>query len=243
MKKILSFMLALLMLALPVSQMASCSPPPLEEVYDRLVWLIENSRPVNEIVYGDGLVSMQDLSGEELEYDSWFEGLDKYAYYYEIPASYRDEDGNLIEQFSSIAQIKEAVEKVYSDKYVEEIYDYIFTDDFAGGKRAKYLEIDYGKDEDSDETLSGGEEIKKTFCKYHGNTKNYITSEKPHTVYKYDTMKIIDPSTDTYIVISIQGYNENYLDPSTGEITTGWHEVQLRFVKEHGEWFLDSPSY
>ena len=102
MKKILSLVLALLMLALPVSQMASCSPPPLEEVYDRLVWLIENSRPVNEIVYGDGLVSMQDLSGEELEYDSWFEGLDKYTYYFEIPASYIDDDGNLLSSFRAL---------------------------------------------------------------------------------------------------------------------------------------------
>jgi hypothetical protein len=56
-------------------------------------------------------------------------------------------------------------------------------------------------------------------------------------------MKIIDPSTDTYLVVSIRGYNENYLDPATAEIKTGWHEVQLRFVKENGEWFLDSPSY
>lgn len=243
MKKILSLFIALLMLILPISQMASCSPPPLEEVYDRLVWLIENSRHVNEIVYGDGLVSMQDLSGEKVEYDSWFEGLDKYAYYFEIPASYRDENGNLVEQPSSIAEIKDAIEKVYSDKYVEEIYDNIFADDFAGGKHAKYLEIDFGKDEDSDETAPEGEEIKKTFCKYHGNVKNYITSENPHTVYDYETMKIIDPSTDTYLVVSIQGYNENYLDPATAEIKTGWHEVQLRFVKENGEWFLDSPSY
>ena len=242
MKKIISFALALFLLALPLCQMLSCAPPPLEDVKDRLVQLIKDSYLVNEIVYGDGLSSMHDISGEDDNYNSWFEGEDKYAYYSEIPASYRNENGELIEQFSSIAQIKEAIEGVYSNKYTTEIYSDIFTDDYAGGKRAKYLEIDFSDPNGELEDTGDGEK-RLTFCKYHGDINIFITEENPQTVYNYDTIKIIDPSTDSYIVISIQGYNEKYLNPKTGEIESGWHEVQLRFVKENGNWYLDSPSY
>ena len=66
----------------------------------------------------------------------------------------------------------------------------------------------------------------------YNQAKNYI---KVQRVYDYSTLKIVRPSNDTYMNVTV----DTHLEGET-EIL----EVTLRFVKgTDGEWYLDSPTY
>ena len=229
-KQIISIILAAIFLFLSCACLVSCAPPELAEVKDRLVWLIETAKPINDVLYGDGLLSVYDIYGFDDEYNSWFEGEDHYFYYSEIVESYRDENGDIVEQkYDSVQSIKDDAAKVYSSSYMQKINQTFFIDDYEGGHRAKYFEV----------TDDGGE---KRFCKYN-YSEPYITEENPATIYDYDTMEIVVPSSGTTLIVELQGYNEKYFDPETGDIGSGWHKVTLQFILEGGQWFLDGPSY
>lgn len=234
MKKVL---LSLIIIATLLAFLPSCSPPPqLSEVYDRLVYLLDGSRGVNDIFFGEGLVSYNDLGGiyDDDEYNSTLEGTNIYMYYSEVLKSYKTADGKEISQYESVDEIKAEAEKYYSSSYLRKVYPKLFVDDYYGenglGSRAKYLEI---KDEDTGVT---------TFCEYIYHDP-VITAENPATVYDYTTMKIVEPSSGDTLIVEIRGYNAKFYDPETGKLGSGWHTVSLQFVLEDGQWFLDGPSY
>lgn len=235
-KKIFAFFITVITV-LNIFALASCSPPPeLYEVYDRLVYLLEGSRPVNEIFFGEGLVSYNDNGGlyDDDEYNSTLEGTDIYMYYTEVLPSYKTADGKEITQYRSVNEIKAEAEKYYSSSYLNKVYPKLFVDDYYGdqglGTRAKYLEI---KNEETGKT---------TFCEYVYHSP-VLTEENPATVYNYETMKIVEPSSGDTLIVEIQGYNKKYFDPESGEMKSGWHTVTLQFIIENGQWFLDGPSY
>jgi len=253
-KRIISLIIAAVLLLGAMPLVSSCSPPPeLSEVYDRLVYLLDGAEAVNDIFYGEGLVSYNDygfeIDGEhqdtlfgEDDYNSVLEGQDIYIYYTEVLDTYKNKDGVVIEQYKSIDEIKEEAEKYYSKSYLEDVYKMIFIDDYYGsGARAKYMDEvrEYSEDDGK-----GGYVIKEYTVLYeYAYHKPLITEERPATVYNYDTMKIVAPSTGEKLVVEIEGYNEKYYDPETLKEASGWHTVTLYFVLQDGEWFLDGPSY
>ncbi len=216
-KQIISIILSAVFLILSCASLVSCAPPELSEVKDRLVWLIETAKPINDVLYGDGLLSVYDIYGFDDEYNSWFEGEDHYFYYSEIVEGYRNENGDIIDQkYDSVQSIRDDAAKVYSSSYMKKIEQTFFIDDYEGGE--------------------------KRFCKYN-YAEPYITDENPATVYNYDTMEIVVPSSSNTLIVELQGYNEKFYDPETGDIGSGWHKVRLQFILEGGQWFLDGPSY
>ena len=250
MKKIICLLLALILVAGAIPMMASCSPPPaLADVKDRLVYLIKGAEAVNDIFFGEGLVSDNDVGLEfdgehyeglfgEDEYNSALEGQDIYIYYTRVPESYTTKDGIKKTQFTSVAEIKAEAEKYYSKDYLRKIYPSIFVDDYYGenglNTRAKYLELEvYDMFGNAKEKLALHEYA------YHSPI---ITKENPATVYDLESMKIVTPSSATLLLVEIQGYG-TYFDPDKGEKVTGWHSVLLQFALQDGEWYLDGPSY
>jgi len=63
-----------------------------------------------------------------------------------------------------------------------------------------------------------------------------------HKTYKYDTMKIIKPSREDLVNIEITAIGR-YIDYENFTVANGEHTVTLTFVKEGGEWRLDTPTY
>ncbi|MBQ9768760.1 MAG: hypothetical protein IJW27_01010 [Clostridia bacterium] len=251
-KRIISLVIAAVLLLGAVPVVSSCSPPPeLSEVKDRLVYLLRGVEPINNIFFGEGLVSYNDygfeidgvhqdgLFGED-DYNSTLEGEDIYLYYTEVLESYATKDGNIIEQYKTIAEIKAEAEKYYSKSYLETVYPIVFVDDYYGehghGTRAKYIE-------ETEEYMENGEIKSRVILYEYAYHNPQITAESPATVYDFDTMEIVVPSTGETLIVEIQGYNENYYDPDTGKLETGWHKVILQFVLQDGEWYLDGPSY
>ena len=91
--------------------------PKIEDIYDRMVYLIESSNEVNALIYGCGVPVWEDDS-EYVEFMHVYYGLDP-ANHYEIVMPNA--------KYLSISQMKEAIEQIYSKEYLDEvIYRSIF---------------------------------------------------------------------------------------------------------------------
>lgn len=277
-KKFTRIIAALLLILTLASSFTACGGkmPRLDDVRERVIYLIDSSHEINEIFFGDGLPtyprvdSIADIpytySQEYETYYLYFEDStvgrickyskkdsteDRYALvvpkdevkpelgdpifvtdeasYFDIDYTeqkveyiYTEEDDkyyNVVRadsKYLSVYEIREAAEKVYSEDYLEGIYQVAF--EGVGGssygiKMARFY-------------TEGG------LLRQYNQLESYIDA---HRVYDYDTLKIIRPSNDEFMNITVDTHLEG-----EEEIL----KVTLRFVKgEDGEWYLDSPTY
>lgn len=254
MKKILVLMIVL---ALCLPTFASCAEPPeLESVKAELVALMEASYEVNDILFGAGLKTEYDLSGVRSEYDPNYENLygDEASYSAVVPEYKVDTDGDgvadlTVKQFTMVDEIKEAAKKVYTESLANQAINRAFTDDALNSLRARYREH-------IEETGVEGEEPKKTLIKYNFLSEasmDYINTRGGRTVYDYNTMKIVAPSNDETLVVEIAAwYQDTAIDSSSENPSDwvvglpagySWHTIRIIFVKQAGEWRLDTATY
>ena len=93
------------------------SAPKIEDIYDRMVYLLDSSKEVNALIYGCGLPVWEDDS-EYVEFMHIYYGLES-ADHYEIVMPNA--------KYLTIDQMKEAIEKIYSAEYLNDgIYTAIF---------------------------------------------------------------------------------------------------------------------
>ena len=116
--------------------------------------------------------------------------------------------------FLTIDEIKASAELVFSEDYLSDFYESAF-DGIMKGSSSAYVRF-Y---DDTD------------WLYQNINATVFALSER---IYDYSTMTIIDPSSDTYVNISVESYS--LADPTR-------RTVYLSFVFENGNWFLDTPSY
>jgi hypothetical protein len=60
--------------------------------------------------------------------------------------------------------------------------------------------------------------------------------------YDIDTMTVMKNSRKNFVNVEISSYG-TYADLDEGKVKVGWSTVRLSFVKQNGEWRLDSPTY
>ena len=116
--------------------------------------------------------------------------------------------------YLTIDEIKASAELVFSKDYLSDFYESAF-DGIMTGSSSAYVRF-Y---DDTD------------WLYQNVNATVFALSER---IYDYSTMTIIDPSSDTYVNISVESYS--LADPTR-------RTVYLSFVFENGNWFLDTPSY
>ena len=141
MKKTVALILAFVCVVLPCFSLTGCaSAPALEEIYDRVVDLLESAYEVNTIFYGPGLpVYKTDSEYAELHhtyYDFQHKGT------YEYVTEYA--------KFTSEDDIMEAAKKVYSESFLNDVlamaaFTGYASDDGAGS--AQYFHARYMEDE------------------------------------------------------------------------------------------------
>lgn len=121
-------------------------------------------------------------------------------------------------KYTSIDEIKNAAEKVYSNDYLEGVYQAAFEGLSSGSVSrggvvgARFIEDGY--------LLRQSTEI-----------KSYITAKR---IYDYSTMKIVRPSNGKYVNITIDSHLEG-----SDEILN----VRLSLILQNGQWYLDTPTY
>lgn len=207
--------LALAMLMVGCSGCAGCSAcskaPELDEVYDRIVELIEASKEVNTVLYGAGL--------PVYEIDS------KYAKHHQI---YGDEDDSTagisyeyvteFAKFQSEGEIKDAAEKVYSADCLAPFYSSVF-DGLAISDSQNGMVVAKARYD------SGSEQFGQLV-----NMENGLTGMR---IYDYSTIQIINPSNAQIFRITVDTWME-----STPEQI---EEVILSFtLAEDGQWYLNT---
>ena len=120
------------------------------------------------------------------------------------------------EKYLSIRDIKDAAEQVYSAPYLMSIYETMF----VGYVEKGINDIIYARYYDSPEGLM-----------IHKKADVWVTEKR---IYDYDSMTIVRPSNAKSITVEINSHLENETENLT---------VRLTFVKQDGQWYLNSPSY
>lgn len=273
-KRIICCLLAMVAVLAVAASSVSCAPPKLEEVKDTFAQLIEDSKEINRILFGDGLSVYGDMSYDEESgvYYSIFYTKEhgKLCAYYDknkgeyvtlafedvadavtltpIDYEYTDYNSDLPDAFlppdyyfvrtdevaTSTSAIAELASKVYSEDYLADVFETLI-----GGLDESAVIID----EDfipRYKEISDGESGKKYLVKASAKTCPPITTEVRE--YDLDSMTITKNSRKNFVSVEIRSYG-TYVDIDAGEIKTGWSIVTLSFVKQNGEWRLDTPTY
>ncbi len=203
-KRIISMILVIMMLFVSLcTQSCAGKAPELDEIKDRMIWLIENSKEVNVLFFGKGLPTYDRESLLSAELGIYYDDGDKiYNKVMEL-SRYKNTD-----------EMKREAEKVYSSSYLGAIYETAF-DGYLTGSTSAYLRF-Y---EDSDWIYQS------TYA------PDYELSER---IYDYSSIKMINPSNDKYINITVDTYTLKDRKIKT---------ISLSFAYEGGNWYLDSPTY
>ena len=164
------------------------SAPRVEDIYDRMVYLIESSQEVNALIYGCGLPVWEDDS-EYVEFMHVYYGLEP-AQHYEIVTPNA--------KYFSVNQMKEEIEKIYSKEYLDEviyrsIFDGYAIEDGVGGSVvgvARYYE-------------EGN---------YLWQSKEFKTFYTGMRVYDYSSMKVRSLGKTDRCVVTLNSWLEDSPD-------------------------------
>lgn len=196
--------------------LVSCggSAPNIEDIRERVEYLIEGAFEINEIFFGNGLPI--DEGGAAV-----YGKVDGYDYV-SNEAKYR-----------TVIQIKEAAEKIYSADYLEYIYDTVFqgyADPTVGIITARFIE-------ENGELLqsSDNEPLYNGIRKYDYSTMKIVRPSNANVVNINITAWIEGGELPETSV----DFSDEYNDMISGQR----HTVRLTLVKQNGEWYLDTPTY
>ncbi len=124
---------------------------------------------------------------------------------------------SIYSKYAGFEQMKAVISAVYSEDYCESLFETLFTGYAVDVTMGTVLPARYAQDD----------------SKMYQNTK-----VKPLVrglrVYDYSQMEIVSPSNATYITVELPSYAED----RPGE----WEMVDLHFIYENGNWYLDGPS-
>ena len=185
-KKIIAGVLAIIVLAVTCVLLFQCnSAPKIENIYDRMVYLLDSSQEVNALIYGCGLPVWEDDS-EYVEFMHVYYGLDT-ARNYEIVMPNA--------KYLSVQEMKEEIEKIYSKEYLEDviyrsIFDGYAIEDGIGGSVigvARYYE-------------EGA---------YLWQSKDFKTFYTGMRVYDYSTMQVRSLGKTDRCVVTIDSWLED----------------------------------
>ena len=183
MKRILTFLLVCLLLAGVVMGMSACSkepPPELDEVYDRLVQVIEASHEVNVLLFGMGLPTFERGDAEDELVHRYFGFGDESRVYVTPYAKYK-----------SVADMKAAISAVYSTSYRKSLYESLFTG-YAADEMSVIMPARFSEDE-----------------RFLYMSKYVDPLVDGVRVYDYASMQIVEYSHASRLRVSINSYTED----------------------------------
>ena len=183
MKRILTLLLAVLMLVGSAVGLASCSKEPapeLDDVYDRLVQVIEASHEVNVLLFGAGLPVYPRGDAED-ELVHRYYGVADNGQQFVTPYA----------KYASIAEMQAAIAAVYSTEYRESLYESLFTG-FAADEMSVVMPARFSEDE-----------------RFLYMSKYVDPLVDGVRVYDYASMEIVSYSHSSRLRVSINSYTED----------------------------------
>ncbi len=187
MKKIIPLLFAVLLLALSSVSCSRRGPAPkVEDVYDRIVEVLEASHEVNVLMFGVGLPIYPRGDAED-ELIHRYYGVTDNGMEYVTPYA----------KFATTEEMQRAIAEVYSEDYRESMFQSLFTG-YTDAEISVSMPARYNWDE------------RALYQNVH--VQPLVTGMR---VYDYAKMEILDGSYDTCIRIAIPSYSENTPDEWT----------------------------
>ena len=184
MKRIGRIFLILLILLTVI--MSSCCDagrepaPEMDEVYDRLVQVIEASHEVNVLLFGAGLPVYPRGDAEDLQVHRYY-GVTDNGQQFVTPYA----------KYGSIAEMQTAIAAVYSTEYRESLYESLFTG-YAADEMSVVMPARFSEDE-----------------KFLYMSQYVSPLVEGVRVYDYASMQIVDYSHASRLRVSIRSYTED----------------------------------
>lgn len=185
MKRIGRIFLILLILLTVI--MSSCCDagrepaPEMDEVYDRLVQVIEASHEVNVLLFGAGLPVYPRGDAEDLLVHRYY-GVTDNGQQFVTPYA----------KYGSIAEMQTAIAAVYSTEYRESLYESLFTG-YAADEMSVVMPARFSEDE-----------------KFLYMSQYVSPLVEGVRVYDYASMQIVDYSHASRLRVSIRSYTEDH---------------------------------
>ena len=179
----------LILLVVVIVLMASCCDAPrdpapeIDEVYDRLVQVIEASHEVNVLLFGAGLPVYTRGDAE-----------DELVHRYYGMADESREFVTPYAKYNSIADMQAAIAAVYSTEYRESLYESLFTG-YAADEMSVMMPARFSEDD-----------------KFLYMSKYVDPLVKGVRVYDYASMEIVEYSHASRLRVSIMSYTEDHPD-------------------------------
>ena len=179
----------LILLVVVIVLMASCCDAPrdpapeIDEVYDRLVQVIEASHEVNVLLFGAGLPVYTRGDAEDELVHRYF-GMSDESREFVTPYA----------KYNSIADMQAAIAAVYSTEYRESLYESLFTG-YAADEMSVMMPARFSEDE-----------------KFLYMSRYVDPLVKGVRVYDYASMEIVEYSHASRLRVSIMSYTEDHPD-------------------------------
>ena len=179
----------LILLVVIIVLMASCCDAPrdpapdIDEVYDRLVQVIEASHEVNVLLFGAGLPVYPRGDAEDELVHRYYGVADESREFVTPYAKYK-----------SIADMQAAIAAVYSTEYRESLYESLFTG-YAADEMSVMMPARFSEDE-----------------KFLYMSRYVDPLVKGVRVYDYASMEIVEYSHASRLRVSIMSYTEDHPD-------------------------------
>lgn len=181
MKRILLILLILIIVGMTACCDASREPAPeLDEVYDRLVQVIEASHEVNVLLFGAGLPVYPRGDAEDLLVHRYY-GVTDNGQQFVTPYA----------KYGSIAEMQTAIAAVYSTEYRESLYESLFTG-YAADEMSVVMPARFSEDE-----------------KFLYMSQYVSPLVEGVRVYDYASMEIVEYSHASRLRVSIRSYTED----------------------------------
>ena len=209
-KKLIAGLLAVIIIAVSCLLLFQHSAAPrIDDIYDRMVFLLESSQDVNALIFGYGLPVWEDDS-EYVEFEHIYHNLSS-ARNYEIVMPNA--------KYHSIDQIKEAIQSIYSQQYIDavlngSIFDGFAVSDSIGGSVigvARYYEEGM----------------------YLWQSKEFRV--KPYEgmrIYDYSTMKVQSLGKKDRCIVTV----DSWLEDTPDQVET----IEILIARQDGQWYLDN---
>lgn len=177
------FLILLILLTVIMSACCDASrepAPEIDEVYDRLVQVIEASHEVNVLLFGAGLPVYPRGDAEDLLVHRYY-GVTDNGQQFVTPYA----------KYASIAEMQTAIAAVYSTEYRESLYESLFTG-YAADEMSVVMPARFSEDE-----------------KFLYMSRYVSPLVEGVRVYDYASMQIVEYSHASRLRVAIRSYTED----------------------------------
>lgn len=222
-RPLIACIVATVMLFTSLSLVSCSTPPPeIDDIRERIIYLLEESQEINSIFWGEGLPVYE---RDDPKYQEFYTDTEMTTYEYVT----------LDSKYQSIDAIKESAAKVYSAELLERIYQAAFdgvsldTNDALIVSTARFYEDKGGL-------------MQSIYVRNPVGADVSISSER---VFDYDSIEILVPSNGSFINVSIDSWLKSDANPDGSVPASKITNIKLQFALSETDnlWYLDSPSY